>query len=90
VFFTVLVCTGSGLIFNPDSGRLFFNVRFCTGADVGVGGSVGGLLSVSATTFFCPGMCRKSVVNSEMYASCRTCRADHGAETHRIANVNGK
>ncbi len=73
--------SGSGKFADPYFGVLFFNVLFCTVAWVG-GGGVGndgegggdadGRLSVSATTFFVPGTCLKSVVNSEMYANCRT------------------
>jgi hypothetical protein len=75
------VKAGSGKFADPDFGELFFNVLLCTvawvgGGGVGNGGGGGGdadgRLSVSATTFFVPGTCLKSVVNSEMYANCRT------------------
>ncbi|MFN9910036.1 MAG: hypothetical protein ACK56F_28625 [bacterium] len=39
--------------------------------------------------FLLPGTCLKSVVNSDMYASCRTCLADQGAETRCIARDSG-
>ncbi len=64
-----------------DFGVLFFYVLFCTvawaggggdGNGGGGGGDADGRLSVSATTFLVPGTCLKSVVNSEIYANCRT------------------
>ena len=43
--------------------------------------TVGGLDRASATTFSEPGVCLRSVVNSEMYARCRCWRADCGGVT---------
>ena len=80
--------SGSRKFADPDFGALFFNVLFCTVAWVGGGGYGGdadGRLSVSATTFFVPGTCLKSVVNSEMYAICRTCLEDQSGDTRFMA-----
>ena len=95
-FFNVLLCTvawngggvnesGFGITTDPDFGEIFFNVLVCTVAWIGGGGEAEGRLSASATTFCGPGTCLKSVVNSEMYAICRTCRADQSGETRFIA-----
>jgi hypothetical protein len=96
IFFNVLFCTvawngggvnesGSGITTDPDFGETFFNVLLCTVAWNGGGGEAEGRLSASATTFCGPGTCLKSVVNSEMYAIWRTCRADQSGETRFIA-----
>jgi hypothetical protein len=85
--FIVLFCTvlwhgfGSGIVLVLESACEFFNVLFCTDAATGGGGIADGRLSASAMTFLGPGTCRKSVVNSEMYANWRTCCADQGADT---------
>ena len=99
-FFNVLLCTvawngggvnesGFGITTDPDFGEIFLNVLVCTVAWNGGGGEAEGWLSASATTFCGPGTCLKSVVNSEMYAICRTCRADQSGETRFIAWVRG-
>jgi len=98
VFFNVLFCTvlrhepGSGTGTVPGPVCKFFNVLVCTDALAGGGGggTGDGRLRASATTFLGPGTCLKSVVNSEMYASWRTCLADQGAETRLMAKVSGK
>ncbi len=88
-FFNVLLCIamwrgpGSRIVPVLESVCEFFNVLFCTGAVVGGGGIAGGRLRVSAMT------CRKSVVNSKMYANWRTCLVDQVADTRRMARVNG-
>ncbi len=69
--------------------RDFFNVLFCTVAWKGGGGDTEGPLSASATTFCGPGICLTSVVNSDMYAICLTCREDHSGETRFMACVSG-
>ncbi|MFN9942917.1 MAG: hypothetical protein ACK56I_25965, partial [bacterium] len=61
----------------------------CTVAWNGGGGETEGRLSASATTFCGPGICLTSVVNSEMYAICLTCRDDQSGETRFMACVNG-
>jgi hypothetical protein len=94
-FFNVLLCTamwrgpGSRIVPVLESVCEFFNVLFCTGAVAGGGKIAGGRLRVSATTFLGPGTCRKSVVNSEMYANWRTCLVDQVADTRRMARVSG-
>ncbi len=49
----------------------------------------GGLESASATTISDPGVCLISVVNSEMYARWRCCRADCGGVTRTMAATSG-
>ena len=44
-------------------------------------GLSGGLERLSATTFFSPCTCLRSVVNSAIKARCLCCLADHGGET---------
>ncbi len=79
-FFNVLVCT-----VGVETGEEFFNVLFCTVAWNGGGGETEGRLSASATTFCGPGICLTSVVNSEMYAICRTCLEDQSGDTRFMA-----
>jgi hypothetical protein len=49
----------------------------------------GGLERASATTFSEPGVCLRSVVNSETYARWRCWRADCGGETRVMAATSG-
>jgi hypothetical protein len=70
------------------TGRLATGVgsKMESGAETAEGG---GLLSASATTLAVPEVCRKSEVNSDRYAICRCCLADHGGETRDMAATNG-
>ncbi len=51
--------------------------------------TAGGLDRASATTLAEPGVCLRSVVNSEMYARCLCWRADCGGVTRTMAATSG-
>ncbi len=55
----------------------------------GISNTGGGLERASATTFSEPGVCLRSVVNSEMYARWRCWRADCGGVTRVMAATSG-
>ena len=62
---------------------------FVAGVELDNNTAGGGLDRASATTLSEPGVCLRSVVNSEMYARCRCWRADCGGVTRTMAATSG-
>jgi hypothetical protein len=78
---------GSG---GPDGGGIDRTGKpFVAGVRLDNNTAGGGLERASATTFSEPGVCLRSVVNSEMYARCRCWRADCGGVTRTMAATSG-
>jgi hypothetical protein len=72
-----------------SDGKLTSGIEWTGKPATGTFMTVGGLERVSATTFSEPGVCLRSVVNSEMYARWRCWRADCGGETRVMAATSG-
>ena len=72
----------------PDD-KLTSGIEWTGKPEEGTSNCEGGLERASATTFSEPGVCLRSVVNSEMYARCRCWRADCGGVTRTMAATSG-
>ena len=72
-----------------SDGKLTSGIEWTGKPATGTFMTLGGLERASATTFSEPGVCLRSVVNSEMYARWRCWRADCGGVTRTMAATRG-